>query len=202
MCFWSRVFLGSWAAFAAPLRVSTWAALHVLGGKRRAPRSTRRARVRDQHAPPDAASPPNTPQPQPPNRRRRKRAVGSVKQDRVITGKEIRAGDVVLGMASSGVHSNGFSLVRKVLEVSGSALTDAAPWAPGRTLGDALLEPTVIYVKRVLALHDQVRRAASGWSLEGARDAGRERGRVATALVWFGWGEGEGEGRQGGREGS
>ena len=47
------------------------------------------------------------------------RPVGSVKQDRVITGKTIRAGDVVLALASSGVHSNGFSLVRKVLEVRG-----------------------------------------------------------------------------------
>jgi phosphoribosylformylglycinamidine cyclo-ligase len=45
--------------------------------------------------------------------------VGSVKQDRVINGKTIAAGDVVLGLASSGVHSNGFSLVRKVLEVRG-----------------------------------------------------------------------------------
>ncbi|KAF8072910.1 PUR5 [Scenedesmus sp. PABB004] len=83
-------------------------------------------------------------------------AVGSVKQDRVIDGKSIAPGDVVLGMASSGVHSNGFSLVRKVLEVSGTSLHDPAPWGGGITAGAALLEPTVIYVKRVLALHDKV----------------------------------------------
>lgn len=82
--------------------------------------------------------------------------VGSVKQDRVITGKTIKAGDVVLAMASSGVHSNGFSLVRKVLEVTGTKLTDRAPWDASRTVGEALLEPTVIYVKRVLALHEAV----------------------------------------------
>ncbi|KAI8469430.1 MAG: phosphoribosylformylglycinamidine cyclo-ligase [Monoraphidium minutum] len=83
-------------------------------------------------------------------------AVGAVKQDRVITGKTIAAGDVVLGSASSGVHSNGFSLVRKVLEVSGTSLYDPAPWANGRSFGLELLEPTIIYVKRVIALHDKV----------------------------------------------
>lgn len=64
---------------------------------------------------------------------------------------------MVLGMASSGVHSNGFSLVRKVLEVSNVSLHDAAPWGGDRSAGAALLEPTVIYVKRVMALHEQVR---------------------------------------------
>jgi phosphoribosylformylglycinamidine cyclo-ligase len=74
----------------------------------------------------------------------------------VITGSSIKAGDVVLGMASSGVHSNGFSLVRKVLEVAGVSLHDPAPWGGNGSAGAALLEPTVIYVKRVMALHEQV----------------------------------------------
>lgn len=74
----------------------------------------------------------------------------------MITGKTIKAGDVVLAMASSGVHSNGFSLVRKVVEVAGLKLTDPAPWDGTRSLGEVLLEPTVIYVKRVLALHEEV----------------------------------------------
>jgi phosphoribosylformylglycinamidine cyclo-ligase len=74
----------------------------------------------------------------------------------VITGKSIKAGDMVLGMASSGVHSNGFSLVRKVLEVAGVSLHDPAPWGGNSSAGAALLEPTVIYVKRVIALHEQV----------------------------------------------
>lgn len=84
-------------------------------------------------------------------------AVGAVKKDQVINGKSIKAGDVVLGLASSGVHSNGFSLVRKVLEVSGTSLHDPAPWGANTSAGLALLEPTVIYVKRVLALHEKVR---------------------------------------------
>jgi phosphoribosylformylglycinamidine cyclo-ligase len=82
-------------------------------------------------------------------------AVGAVKKDKVITGQSIKAGDVILGMKSSGIHSNGFSLVRKVLEVSGTSLHDTVPWG-NTSFGLTLLEPTIIYVKRVMALHEAV----------------------------------------------
>lgn len=78
-------------------------------------------------------------------------AVGTVEKDKVIDGKKIQAGDVMLGMASSGIHSNGYSLVRKVLEVSGTALSDKVPWAD-KTFGEVLLEPTHIYVRDALKL--------------------------------------------------
>eukprot|EP00891_Asterochloris_glomerata_P000488 jgi/Astpho2/488/Aster-03529 len=83
-------------------------------------------------------------------------AVGSVKQDRVVDGSQIQEGDVLLGMKSSGVHSNGFSLVRKVLEVAGKDLNDPAPWDSSRKLGELLLTPTVIYVRRLLKLVEAV----------------------------------------------
>ncbi|KAJ3192012.1 hypothetical protein HDU67_005652, partial [Dinochytrium kinnereticum] len=59
-------------------------------------------------------------------------------------------GDVVLGLPSSGPHSNGYSLVRKVVSVSGVAFTDPCPWDSTKTLGTALLTPTKIYVKEIL----------------------------------------------------
>lgn len=74
-------------------------------------------------------------------------AVGIVEKDEAIDGKSIKAGDVVLGLASSGPHSNGFSLIRKVVEVTNT------PWdmpLDGRTLADCVMEPTRIYVKQVL----------------------------------------------------
>jgi phosphoribosylformylglycinamidine cyclo-ligase len=80
-------------------------------------------------------------------------AVGLVEKDRIIDGSTIAPGDAVVGLASSGVHSNGYSLVRKVLEVTGADL--AQPF-DGRTLGDALLEPTRIFVKPVLAAMEKV----------------------------------------------
>jgi phosphoribosylformylglycinamidine cyclo-ligase len=80
-------------------------------------------------------------------------ALGLVEKDRIIDGSTIVPGDVVVGLASSGVHSNGFSLVRKILAVTEAPLEDAFD---GRTLGEALLEPTRIYVKPVLALLDKV----------------------------------------------
>ncbi|WCJ23695.1 Phosphoribosylformylglycinamidine cyclo-ligase [Euphorbia peplus] len=76
-------------------------------------------------------------------------AVGIVKKESVIDGKNITAGDVIIGLPSSGVHSNGFSLVRRVLARSGLSLENQLP-GEGITLGEALIAPTVIYVKQVL----------------------------------------------------
>lgn len=76
--------------------------------------------------------------------------VGAVERADMITGQSISAGDALLGIASSGPHSNGYSLIRKVLEVAGDAQVD------GRPAHEALLEPTRIYVKSVLALMDKV----------------------------------------------
>ncbi len=78
-------------------------------------------------------------------------AVGAVERDRIITGDTVRPGDVVLGLASTGVHSNGFSLVRRVVEQSGNALDAPAPFEPGVSLGEVLLRPTRIYVAAALA---------------------------------------------------
>ena len=76
-------------------------------------------------------------------------AVGLVDKDAIIDGSKIRAGDVVLGLASSGLHSNGFTLVRKVIAVSSADPFE--PFEGDKNLGEALLEPTRIYVKPVLA---------------------------------------------------
>jgi len=78
-------------------------------------------------------------------------SVGAVERDRILPRPDIRAGDVILGLASSGVHSNGFSLVRRVAEMAGLRWSDPAPFAPGTTLGAALLTPTRIYVRSCLA---------------------------------------------------
>jgi phosphoribosylformylglycinamidine cyclo-ligase len=80
-------------------------------------------------------------------------AVGTVPLDRVNTGQDVREGDVVVGFASSGIHSNGLSLARRaLLEQGGLTLDDPLPGAKGVTVGDALLTPTVIYVRPVLDL--------------------------------------------------
>ncbi|KAH9764148.1 phosphoribosylformylglycinamidine cyclo-ligase [Citrus sinensis] len=78
-------------------------------------------------------------------------AVGIVKKDSVVDGKNIVPGDVLIGLPSSGVHSNGFSLVRRVLAQSGLSLKDQLP-SENTTLGEALMAPTVIYVKQVFSL--------------------------------------------------
>ncbi len=79
-------------------------------------------------------------------------SVGAVERGQALTGEGIRPGDMVLGLGSSGIHSNGFSLVRKIVAKSGLAYSDPAPFAPEMTLGTALLAPTRIYVRSCLAL--------------------------------------------------
>ncbi|MGE0751150.1 MAG: phosphoribosylformylglycinamidine cyclo-ligase [Variibacter sp.] len=78
-------------------------------------------------------------------------AVGAVERDAVLPRPTIAAGDVVIGLASSGLHSNGYSLARKVVEVSGLAWDAPAPFDRTRSLGEALLVPTRLYVKSCLA---------------------------------------------------
>lgn len=80
-------------------------------------------------------------------------AVGIVDQKDLITGKEIKAGDALVGIASSGVHSNGFSLVRKVFEMTEESLNTYYDEL-GKTLGEALLAPTKIYVKALRSVKE------------------------------------------------
>lgn len=80
-------------------------------------------------------------------------AVGVVDKDEIIDGTKIAAGDVILGLASSGPHSNGYSLIRKVIE------TSKAPWnlpIGGRTLADCVMEPTRIYVRQIISVMKRV----------------------------------------------
>jgi len=78
-------------------------------------------------------------------------SVGAAERDRLIDGSAVAPGDVLLGLASSGVHSNGFSLVRKVLENSSLSLDAEAPWNRQESVGQSLLTPTRIYVKSCLS---------------------------------------------------
>ncbi len=75
--------------------------------------------------------------------------VGIVEKDNILDGTEVKAGDKLIGIASSGPHSNGFSLIRKIIETSSASLSDTLN---GKPLGKALLEPTKIYVKSLLEL--------------------------------------------------
>ncbi len=77
-------------------------------------------------------------------------AVGAAERGQLLPTDDVVEGDVLLGIASSGLHSNGFSLVRRIVAQSGLDWKDAAPFADGRDLADALLEPTRIYVKSIL----------------------------------------------------
>ena len=79
--------------------------------------------------------------------------VGVVEKNRIIDGSRVKAGDVLIGLSSSGPHSNGYSLIRKVIEQSGADLAEAFD---GATLGERLLEPTRIYIKPLLKLFEQV----------------------------------------------
>ncbi|MGR8980007.1 MAG: phosphoribosylformylglycinamidine cyclo-ligase [Gammaproteobacteria bacterium] len=79
--------------------------------------------------------------------------VGIVEKDKVLDGSQVKAGDKLLGIASSGPHSNGYSLIRKILAAGHFSLTDPFD---GKTLGETLLEPTRIYVKPLLSLLEKV----------------------------------------------
>ncbi|MEN9217214.1 MAG: phosphoribosylformylglycinamidine cyclo-ligase [Gloeomargarita sp. HHBFW_bins_162] len=85
--------------------------------------------------------------------------VGVVERRNLLDGSQVQIGDVAVGLASSGVHSNGYSLVRKILESSGENILEILAQTPlelgGKTLGDVLLTPTVIYVPAVNALRAQ-----------------------------------------------
>ena len=80
-------------------------------------------------------------------------SVGIVEKDRIISPHRVAVGDVLIGLASSGPHSNGYSLIRKIIEVTGADLEQELD---GRPLGETLLAPTRIYVKPLLALHQQL----------------------------------------------
>src|SRR5690606_10306123 len=80
-------------------------------------------------------------------------AVGVVEKDRIVDGTSIRPGDAIIGLASSGPHSNGYSLIRRILALRSADLGSALD---GRTLREALLAPTRIYVRSLLGLLGQV----------------------------------------------
>ena len=84
-------------------------------------------------------------------------SVGLVDKNRMIDGSRIKDGDLIIGLASSGVHSNGFSLVRKVFDVENADIKSPVEALGGKSIGETLLTPTRIYVKPVLALLDEVR---------------------------------------------
>ena len=81
-------------------------------------------------------------------------AVGAAERGTLLP-RDVRAGDVMIGLPSSGVHSNGYSLVRRIVEKTGLGWHDPAPFAPAQSLGEALLTPTKIYVKALLSVIKQ-----------------------------------------------
>lgn len=84
--------------------------------------------------------------------------VGIIEKENIVTGENITEGDVLIGLSSSGLHSNGFSLVRKLV----TDFTEKAPFAPDKTMGQVLLEPTRIYVRPVLSVLETFGKAIHG----------------------------------------
>ena len=83
-------------------------------------------------------------------------SVGVVDKDKIINNKSIKEGDIIIGLPSSGVHSNGFSLVRKVFDIENADITKPMDELEGKSLGETLLTPTKIYVKPMLKLFEEV----------------------------------------------
>lgn len=83
-------------------------------------------------------------------------SVGVVDKDKIIDNKSIKEGDIIIGLSSSGVHSNGFSLVRKVFDIENADITKPMEELEGKSLGETLLTPTKIYVKPMLKLFEEV----------------------------------------------
>lgn len=77
-------------------------------------------------------------------------AVGAVEREAILPRPDIKAGDVLIGLTSSGLHSNGFSLVRKVIEHAGLDYSAPCPWDTSVSIGQAILEPTRIYIRQLL----------------------------------------------------
>ena len=82
---------------------------------------------------------------------------GIVDKSKIIDNKTMTAGDIVIALASSGVHSNGFSLVRKVFDIENADITSPCEELGGKSIGDTLLTPTRLYVKSILALLNEVK---------------------------------------------
>ncbi len=89
-------------------------------------------------------------------------AVGAVERGEILPRADIAIGDVLIGLPSAGVHSNGYSLVRRLAQSESIGWADPAPWAPGMTFGEALLTPTRIYVTSVLAAIEATGGASDG----------------------------------------
>ncbi|MDD6479604.1 MAG: phosphoribosylformylglycinamidine cyclo-ligase [Oscillospiraceae bacterium] len=83
-------------------------------------------------------------------------SVGVVDRDKILNNKTVKEGDVIIALASSGVHSNGFSLVRKIFDVENSDIKSPVAELGGKSIGETLLTPTKIYVKPMLSLFDNV----------------------------------------------
>lgn len=83
-------------------------------------------------------------------------SVGVVDKDKIINHKNIKEGDIIIGLASSGIHSNGFSLVRKIFDVENTELNEKYSELEGKSIGEVLLTPTKIYVKPVIELLKKV----------------------------------------------
>ena len=84
-------------------------------------------------------------------------SVGVVDKEKILENKSMCEGDIIIALPSSGVHSNGFSLVRKVFDVENEEITKPEPALGGKSVGEVLLAPTKIYVKPMLALFDKVK---------------------------------------------